>query len=188
MITANMTKISRSGKGQIFSIDVLFSLLPIMMIIGASLQYLYLAEEDAKVIVQNSRLETISQGMSGYVMSNILASATSGDYDSFPSSSGCADFVSLLDKYESTFLPSDPPLDYAFYVKAMNYHNTSATLCSGDTLWSSGSLSSWGVYILDEMNNTASSDLRFTNVLNSTGGIDPGKIAGLSFVVWEDIS
>jgi hypothetical protein len=29
----------RSGKGQIFSIDVLFSLLPIMMIIGASLQY-----------------------------------------------------------------------------------------------------------------------------------------------------
>jgi hypothetical protein len=74
----------------------------------------------------------------------------------------------------------------------MNYHNTSATLCSeGDILWSESLLSSGDPYrdqyMLDDMNGTASSDLRFTNVFNSTGGIEPGKIAGLSFVVWKDI-
>ena len=170
---------SRSRKGQIFSIDVLFSLLPMMMIIGASLQYLYLAEEDAKVVVQNSRLETIAQGMSGFVISNSLASG-----DPYLKPSGCSEFVSTMNNYKTDLLPTG----YSYFVKTTNYYNSSAGLCSGDTLWSaSGALSSLGKDLLDEMNNTAASDLRFTNVFDSTGTIEPGKIAGLSFVVWEDI-
>ncbi len=170
---------TKSRKGQIFSIDVLFSLLPMMMIIGASLQYLYLAEEDAKIVVQNSRLDTISQGMSGFVMSNAIASGAP-----YLMPDTCDGLEDAVRDYGTSFLPDG----YSFFVKASNYYNLSDALCSGSDPWSApASLSIYGKDMLDEMNNTAASDMRFTNVFKDDGTIDPGKIAGLSFIVWEDI-
>lgn len=60
-----------NGKGQVFSIDVLFSLLPIIMILGASLQYVYLAEEQLINSELGYQLDSSVQLMSEYVVSQI---------------------------------------------------------------------------------------------------------------------
>ncbi len=62
----------RGAKGQVFSIDAMLSLLPMMMIVGAALQYSYLAGEQSQTIAQDANLESKMQLLSGSVMAEYV--------------------------------------------------------------------------------------------------------------------
>jgi len=172
-----MTRTTLNGKGQVFSIDVLFMLLPVMMIMGASLQYLYLAEEQAQSFVLNSRLELSAQAMASYVVSDFHSSG-----DPFVNTSNCQDLKSSLRDAENLFADGEP---YAARVFSY-FNNTAICKSASDDLWGNCPGSCVDYYSLDLMNNTAASDLRFMIEYNgSTGVVSPGRIAGISFIRWE---
>jgi hypothetical protein len=165
----------RKRKGQVFSIDVLFAILPVIMIIGASLQYMYLAEEDLKSMVLDNQRGTIAQGLSDAVMAEYFKEAKSGKYHI---RKNCDDFETEVLNDADDILHSD----YDRYIYAWDYYNNTENdtqLCK-DT----GSYDSW---FLLRTNNTLSSQERFMLMGNSSNTILPGQIAGVSIAVWEDI-
>lgn len=175
-----MTRIVTSGKGQVFSLDVLFSLLPVMMIIGAGLQYLYLAEEQSTALIEGARLETLAQAMAENV------AAQDGKY---VRTENCSELNTTLSSAAQDFLPDG----YVYHVQAYSYYDygnpdvgpPSTRLCNGsdDELWSSDLESNSFI----QTNNAASSDLRFMLEYNATSGnLTPGHIAGVSFTIWKN--
>jgi hypothetical protein len=185
-----MKYISNNRKGQVFSIDVLFAILPIMMIMGASLQYLYLAEEQMAEVSINMKLDREAQTFSDYVVNKYYVSP-------FPiTKSSCADLNDTI-KDADSFLGSGN----AYYVYAKSYASDSR-LCDGDdvanVLWGNCE-DAYGCcgatptspscfYLLEfhEHRGTKGSQLRFVLEHDDTGGVLPGHIAGLSFVRWKE--
>jgi hypothetical protein len=123
-----MIKFNFGRKGQIFSIDALFALLPIMMIMGASIQYLYLAEEESMSLAMNSRAEVTAQVMSEYVIATQRVSD-----EGYIKEEGCEDFMDALDEFTEKM-----PSNYIYYVRATSYTSPDIgkQLCRGDKLWS----------------------------------------------------
>ncbi len=167
-------------RAQVFSIDVLFSLLPIMMIIGASLQYLYLSEEQMKGLSENSYLETLVQGMA--------ENTISADPQPPLRETNCRELSDLLRNYP---LPSG----YVYHVRAVSYidgikrcHNPDDNIQGDENrLWSNllpvGPRSENAP---EFFKNTMASELRFMLESDDSGNPEPGRIAGVSFIVWED--
>ena len=174
-----MKRTATSGKGQVFSLDVLFSLLPVMMIIGASLQYLYLAEEQSTALIEGARLETLAQAMAENV------AAQDGKY---VRTENCSKLETALSSAAQDFLPDG----YVYHVQAYSYYDYGnpdvgfppTRLCSGsdDKLWSSGLTPD----SFNQVNNAASSDQRFMLEYNTSGNLMPGHIAGVSFTIWKN--
>ena len=171
----------RLGKdGQVFSLDVLFALLPILMILGASLQYLYLAEEQATSIVVTSSLEKVVQGMSEQVKVSLQA-------DSHPKQDNCVEFADILNNYAGDYLPGD----HLYFTDVWSYGDDSYLCTDADEAtyrtWSSPTfLDEHGRFSLDYFNNTAASEVRFVLQHDASDAPEPGKIAGVSFTIWED--
>jgi len=166
-------------KAQVFSIDVLFSLLPIMMILGASLQYLYIGEEQMKTLSEGSYLETLVQGMAESIVSSSPPPEIMEE--------NCDGLEGSLSDYSSTL-----PAGYVYHARADSYFD--ATLqCDGndDHLWSTvlegnPPPPTRGKYAMWFYNNTAASELRFMLESDSSGDPQPGQISGISFSVWEN--
>lgn len=188
-------KQKRQKAGQIFSIDVLFSLLPILMILGASLQYLYLVEERSKEIAQGSSLEMHAQAISEYVMAEFKSSGNfSGPYSPFVRTDDCAYIKTSLSNAAGLL-----PTGYVYHARAEDYYNYAsnipAPLCATDkannTLWPAftnlDSSFTTGKNAIEYINNTAASDTRFMVLFDSTGKMLPGQIGGVSFSVWKNI-
>ena len=172
----------RTGFGkraQVFSIDVLFSLLPIMMILGASLQYLYIGEEQMKTLSEGSYLETLVQGMA----ENIIGTPSPPEI----MEADCVDLEDALDDYSNSL-----PAGYVYHARVLSYFD-GVPQCDGgdDDIWSPAlegnpPLRSRGKYATSFYNNTAASEFRFMLESDSSGDPEPGHIAGISFSVWED--
>jgi hypothetical protein len=153
-------------KGQVFSIDVLFALLPIIMIIGASLQYLYIAEEDMKTLSVGSRRDLASSGMGDFLIAKYM------DNPDYVEGSDCPELQSLVDGYAVAN-------DYSKYYFVWDYNNETR-LCTN----TAGYNADW----IAISNSTASSEERFLLEHDpGTGEIKPGEIVGVSIVVEEDI-
>ena len=164
-----MQKIKRSGsKGQIFSLDVLVSLVPIILLLGASLQYLYEVQEKTRFVAEDYELELISRSAINYVVTkseNVL---------------DCAQYASDVD----TILGDN----YEYYISANYYESETSPgdrpgakrSCPGVNMWSSR----LDVDSLYGNRQTAASWKRF--VLGSyEGQISPGNITEVSIAVWE---
>ncbi len=175
-------------KGQVFSIDVLFSILPVMMILGASLQYLYLAEEQMKTLSEESELDNLARGLADYV----------ANADPTPRQEDC-NLVSAIEEYSNNRLPER----YVYHVMARSYYDYTSDpghdlaypnlICTGDDdkLWHDDleqgeNPELYGRYANVVYKNTASSQLRFMLEHDDAGNPIPGHIAGISFSVWED--
>lgn len=79
-----MKLMQNSGrKGQVFSVDVLLVLLPITLIFGASLQYLFLAEEQMASIAQTNQREMMAQGAAAYAMAKYHAETRTDAFNCF---------------------------------------------------------------------------------------------------------
>jgi hypothetical protein len=161
-----MNILKNQRKGQVFSIDVLFSLLPVIMILGASLQYLYLAEEDLKMVVGDSEREAAAQAMGDYLMAMHFDAHAVFD---------CGRMRGDLNTYNNSFLKVIPGKnEYRHYATGWDYTNGS----SGDYICSGQFLPHFAD--IKQTNNTASAQERF--MLS-----EPGKIVGVSVTVFEDI-
>jgi hypothetical protein len=155
-----MNILKNQRKGQVFSIDVLFSLLPVIMILGASLQYLYLAEEDLKMVVGDSEREAAAQGLGDYLMAHYFK-------DGFD----CENLTGSLHNYNLVITTQN---EYTHYATGWDYTNGS----SGDYICSGQFLPHFAD--IKQTNNIASSQERF--MLK-----EPGKIVGVSVTVFENI-
>jgi hypothetical protein len=154
-----MNILKNQRKGQVFSIDVLFSLLPVIMILGASLQYLYLAEEDLKMVVGDSEREAAAQGLGDYLMAHYLA-------DGFD----CENLADSLHNYNLVITTQN---EYTHYATGWGYFDA-AYICEGNNEFLPIT------HPTKHTNNTASSQERFMLT-------EPGKIVGVSVTVFEDI-
>ncbi len=174
--------------GQIFSIDILFSLLPLMLILGASLQYLYLGEEQMKATARDGELEILAQSLSD---SAITAMRESGE--AYVSAADCDSLESALEGAAEEVLPSG----YVYHALVTDYGDYEAgesvggDLCTeSDDLWSpqlEDGEPARGRFAHIYYNNPADSELRFVLQRDDSGEIIPGKLAGISITVWEDI-
>jgi len=163
-------------KGQVFSIDVLFVMLPIMMILGASLQYLYLAEEDTKTLAINTQLETVVQDMSAFVISEMR---DNNDPD-IRDSADCPDLKTKVD-----LIAGRIPSNNVYYVYVDSYFDEKRLCATAtDVLWSDPGVSS-GQWALQIDKESSASELRFALEHDSDGKLKPGKIAGITFTTWK---
>lgn len=174
------TKSTRGG--QVFSVDILFSLLPVMMIIGASLQYLYLVEEDMKSIDSEIRLNDLAERLATKYYRDSLAS--SDPYilqDQSSGTSDCSEFESALSADAQNIIGSDHR--YQIYI----WTDSWGRICGdSDKLWSPPLIDQTGKFALDLVKNTSSSTVRFMPVYDDpTDKIIPGEIASVTFTVWE---
>lgn len=154
------------GKGQVFSIDVLFSLLPIVMIMGASLQYVFLAEEQMINSELGYQLDTSAQLMADYVVSKI----NSRDEAS------CHDISSYLDSYDSLFLGGN-----AGYSLRMQSQYGTDRFCRGVDLDNTAQ----GVSVIS-LTAMSASQVRFVVNHDADDKVIPGEIVSLHFMRWED--
>ena len=159
-----MKTIANQRKGQVFSIDVLFALLPIIMIIGASLQYLYIAEEDMKTIAIDGQRETASQALADYAMARYLSGK-----ENYVIGDECDDLQALIE---------EDLTDYNESYFAWGYWNGDR-LCKDTSDYDK----TWILF----SNTTASSQERFMLKYDVSGEFEHGKIAGVSFIVEENI-
>jgi hypothetical protein len=160
-----MNILKNQRKGQVFSIDVLFSLLPVIMILGASLQYLYLAEEDLKMVVGDSERESAAQAIGDYLM------AMHFDDDAV---FNCSRMRGDLDTYKTGFLEVIPGKNkYTYYATGRDY-SAAGLICEDPTEFLPPHAP------IKQTNNTASAQERF--MLK-----EPGKIVGVSVTVFEEI-
>ncbi len=166
--------ISNGTQGQIFSLDVLLSLLPIMMILGSSLQYLFLSEEEMRAIDRGNELEGIVNSFSECVMAGVRAGG------SLPQWGSCQDFANVVDDCGGKVLPSG----YVYYVRARGLWDGSP-VCDKSRLWSIPD--DKAQYALEIYNTTSASEERYLLLSDGTGSVERGKIVALSFTVWEDI-
>ena len=172
-------KFNQRKKGQVFSIDVLFALLPMVMILGASLQYLYLAEEDMKVVVIDSEREMLMQAFSDAAMAEYFSL---GEYDL--DLYFCDDYDN---KWRALYNDILKPVDYEYYAQVWSYNLDNYPPDLGERLCND-TLGDYK-YTLFVQNNTMSSQERFMLEEDPSSAGDPnyGHIAGVSFAVWEDI-
>ena len=159
----NRAGMRAGAKGQVFSIDAMLSLLPMMMIVGAALQYTYLAGEQAQILAQDSSLESKMQLFSGNVMAQYVASG--GPLD-------CGKLGTYANNAGS-LLKGDSPLakDYLYDVRV---GKDQCVIPPGEQ----------AVWRLDNLQNPAASGSRM--MLFSEGGSEP-EIAEVHFTVWKDI-
>jgi hypothetical protein len=179
------TGIRKSGKGQVFSVDVLLALLPLMMIIGSSLQYMYLAQEQSKSLVVNSGLEGAARAMSDYVVSSYYASG-----EPYINGTHCKLLGDAADEAYDRFLSAG---NYAYAIRVYDY-NEKEYLCNApdetavSPVWRCPSAKpACDSNVIYEISNTAASAFRLMPVYNDAETLLPGHIAGVSFAVWEDI-
>jgi len=171
----------RRNKGQVFSIDVLFALLPIVMIVGASLQYMYLAEEDARTLAKSSELEGIAREMSDYVMSNYLASWTGvdGSYTPYLRNDTCQVLKTVVDDF------ADARDDFAYSVvvrdRQINTYLCQSNLAGQEICdhYPQCNQAAWWL-----VNATSASVVRFMPAYDGDT-LDRGKIASVTFTVFD---
>jgi len=172
--------------GQVFAIDVLFSILPIVMIVGASLQYMYLAEESAMSLTQHNHLENAAQAMADYVMSEFQGSwdpsNPSSYYTQYIDNANCPNLRTAVTDYNESILGS-----MAYNVRVSSTYdnselcrsNTAGTeICSNYPFCQNGDS-------LDFINDTAASVVRFMPEFDPSGNTHQGRIAEVTFTVWE---
>lgn len=159
---------SRSSKGQIFSLDVLVSLVPIILLLGASLQYLFEVQEKTKFISEDYELELLARSTADFVITK------------YNNSLDCARYASDVD-----FLLNE---NYEYYISANYYQFETGSgekpagkrSCGGIDMWSAG----LDADSLAHNKNTTSSWKRF--VLGTFDGhLNPGNITEVSIAVWE---
>lgn len=187
---------SRTGprsRGQVFSIDVLFSLLPIVMIIGASLQYMYLAEEDSKTLVRHSELQGAAQAMSEYTLSKFQGSWNVLDpndyYEPYVNSTcngirdAIADYAAMTgdDKSyivlaESNFYPLND-----LRSKLCGTFEAGTEICGNFPRCNTEDAD----IINNQVNDTAASIIRFMPEFDDDGNLLEGHIASVTFTVWD---
>jgi hypothetical protein len=153
-----MNILKNQRNGQVFSIDVLFSLLPVIMILGASLQYLYLAEEDLKMVVGDSEREAAAQAMGDWMMAGYFM-------DGFD----CDDIANHLGNHNLDISQNNK---YTYYATGWDYISSPPYICPDEFLPFT--------HPTKHTNTTASAQERF--MLS-----EPGKIVGVSVTVFEDI-
>jgi hypothetical protein len=190
-------------KAQVFSVDILFAILPIMMILGASLQYLYLAEENLKEIDVNTELDASAQILAEFTINRLYYGQSGSNVH--VSETDCEDLEQILGNY--TWLgPKDA---YYVYAKSFTKDPDNNSLChpplqggiipNNATLWGNcennhsadscctGADEIECYYLLSVLPDTTGSQQRFVLEYNDTGAPMPGHIAGVNFIRWKNI-
>jgi hypothetical protein len=171
-----MRYLENQRKGQLFSVDILLSILPIMLIVGASLQYLYLAEEETKSIAVDSRLESNVRSLSEYVMASMGS-------DEYPIDGDCSDLAGFLRDAESKVLDAG----YLYHAEVDGYHGEMFNCDPADETWS-GSIAiseSLKPHSNIHFENSMSTMERFVLKRDAVGGIEKGNITSILFSVWK---
>lgn len=159
---------ARSSRGQIFSLDILVSLVPIVLLLGASLQYLFEVQDKTMFVSVDYELELLGRSSADYVVTKYGHRLDCVQYNT--------DVGNLLD-----------PDNYEYYISANYYNETNPSerpagkrSCGGIAMWSSD----LEVDSLSNNRRTTSSWKRF--VLGTFDGhLNPGNITEVSIAVWE---
>ncbi|MBN2518395.1 MAG: hypothetical protein JXB14_06105 [Candidatus Altiarchaeota archaeon] len=182
-----LKKGSRS-RGQIFSLDVLVALVPVVMLLGVGLQYLYEVQEEMKFVSGDYELESLSRAPLDLMVSkygNVIY---------------CDEYEDYLEKFLDTRYLDD---DYVFYLAANYYtenidggskpEKIASCELEGPTaspeavqFWSSrtddgNSLDSESLL----MNKKTTASWKRFVLGNVRGGLSPGNITEVSLAVWE---
>lgn len=174
---------SKSGKrGQVFAIDVLFSILPVMMILGASLQYAYLGEEQMKILSADSQRQGAMQALSEHVMAEYRSSPDGQPYVTAEPDYACGGLKDAIGNAPGM------PQGYEYHVRVEMPSSSEEHICLDDELWSHGGTQLLDAYYVGMESSTrlpGASGIRFMLEYDEEGRPIPGQIAGVSFTVWD---
>jgi hypothetical protein len=166
-------------KAQIFSLDVFFTMLPVIILLGAGLQYMHLAQEGSKNFMETNQLEMLVETFSNNVVSQI-------DETNAPNGGDCSHFKTLLQDSEY-LLKGHTDNEYYYHVTVKE--DTGTEICgSSYELWSNGLNPLFGANAPTLIRDTTASEIRFIIQRDANGVPIPGKIAVLTFSVWENVS
>jgi hypothetical protein len=169
----NPKRIAGGRKAQVFSLDVLVSLVPILMVLGAGMQYLFNIQEDSSVFVQELDLDSMASIASDYIMSNL---------------SHISDCERISEIVRLSGSERVLPDDYVYFVQVRTMDSKEPRenlVCNREEMWSDSTIPDNKWYFLISMNrNTTASYKRFM-LGNTTAHPSPGNVTEVSVAVWK---
>jgi len=113
-------RIGKSRKGQMFNLDVLVALIPVMLMMGASLQYSFDVANKAESLSRGMELSSVAGTCAGYIVT--------GSHQPPASPANCTDYVTTLSPslaagdydFYFTLCPNSGTLDYNNFISSRN--------------------------------------------------------------------
>jgi|GEM_PF-5315708 len=172
--------VERGRKGQIFSLDVLITLVPIIMLIGASAQYVFSTEQEAKHLSRQYELEFIARSALNNALDEAAREKGTVNRLAPMTATICDD---LNNKVIAAMDNLAPDYEYYLDVRRADSQSYPGHVCDalGVETWSTGDETT----LLTLTNSTGSwSRVLLTNDISSNPGNLP-VLTEFSLIIWK---